>query len=526
MAWEFWEDELRTFPRPDPEGGCALWVARREGEGERETLRLLYAPTWAARSWAPPLGRLWRAVETGCAAEGAWQPRGKAAPRQTHVAGQLARPTLWVEPLRRDQTVLGAMALAYDATPPWGETVRLWGRHLAARVGPLLDRLPPCPGLSPGVSHERQLLLFPLPPPQSAPHASRSPSGRAGLALPRPVCVPGVPGAVGVGEAFRACCAQAMAVAAAGVSVILQGESGTGKEILARAIHLGSPRHARPFIGVNCAAFPETLFESELFGHRAGAFTGAASEKIGLLEAANGGTFFLDEIGDMPVALQIKLLRVMQEKRVRRIGDLESRPVDLRWIAATNKDLISEINAGRFRLDLYYRLKVVRIAIPPLRSRPEDVPHLLAFFLRRHGGDPERHRLEPDVLAALQAWRWPGNARELENEALRLLALHGGEELIRLAHLSPELQAAAGRTVDPEDLATLRTLDAAGALLERYLIGKAIEVCGGRKAAAARRLGLSRQGLYKKIRRHGLVDLLAGTRDDADETPRAEDGPR
>jgi len=304
--------------------------------------------------------------------------------------------------------------------------------------------------------------------------------------------------------------------AASGANVIIYGESGTGKEILARAIHLGSPRQARPFIGVNCAAFPETLFESELFGHRAGAFTGAASEKIGLLEAASGGTFFLDEIGDMPVALQIKLLRVMQERRVRRIGELESRPVDLRWIAATHKDLAAEIAAGRFRLDLYYRLKVVRIAIPPLRARPEDVPHLLAYFLRRHGGDPERLRLEGAALAALQAWRWPGNARELENEALRLLALHGGEDVIRVEQLSPEVQAGAGRAVDPADLVTLRPLTEAAALQERYLIRKAIASCGGSKAAAARRLGLSRQGLYKKIRRHALFDLLTGGGGEAD----------
>ncbi|MCP4571878.1 MAG: hypothetical protein GY838_05950 [bacterium] len=254
---------------------------------------------------------------------------------------------------------------------------------------------------------------------------------------------------------------------------------------------------------------PETLFESELFGHRAGAFTGAAGDKKGLLSAADRGTFFLDEIGDMPQALQIKLLRVMQERRVRRIGELRSRPVDIRFLAATHRDLEAEVERGTFRLDLFYRLKVVNLEIPALRHRPEDVAHLFAWFLRRNGIDEAARRISERALATLQAWRWPGNVRELENEALRWCALHGTEPVIRCGHLSAEIQAArSGRQHRASDLGTLRPLDQANEILERYLIRKAIAATEGRKAAAARRLGLSRQGLYKKIARYGMSDLV------------------
>ncbi len=589
-AWQFWEEEIRTFPLLGAGRGSSLWVARLDGEGERAGLRLVFQHAWGAAAAgrgqtsarvpatppvtlaAPPLGRLLRAIETGRLAEyparltragsdlvaqaetqasrvmarveGAALPvPTPAAPEQGGerplavrtrapcAVSEPPQPVLRVEPLRRGEEVRGAFALTFDAAPPWGEAVRFWLSRFAARIGPLLDHLPVWPPHLMGTNGAlgRQPALFVWEPRvgegeaggdaiRAAPVGSRAephpPRGGAsaapGLPLPRPVCIPGVPGAVGVSAELRACCELALAAASASVSVLLHGESGTGKEILARAIHLSSPRRDGPFIGQNCAALPETLFESELFGHKAGAFTGAAGEKAGLLEAASGGTFFLDEIGDMPLPLQIKLLRVMQERRVRRIGELESHPVDIRWIAATHKDLASEIATGRFRLDLYYRLKVVRLVIPPLRRRPEDIPHLVAYFLRRHGGELTPRWIEEPALAALQAYRWPGNVRELENEVCRLLALHTSESLLRLEHLSPEVQASAGRSVDPADLATLRPLEEAGALLERYLIRKAIEACAGRKASAARRLGLSRQGLYKKIRRYGMLDLLTG----------------
>jgi transcriptional regulator with PAS, ATPase and Fis domain len=266
-------------------------------------------------------------------------------------------------------------------------------------------------------------------------------------------------------------------------------------------------------VGLNCAALPDSLFESELFGHRAGAFTGAAREKPGLLESAHGGTFFMDEIGDMPLPLQIKLLRVMQERRVRRVGELDSRAVDIRFVAATHKNLAREIEAGRFRLDLYYRLKVVQLEIPPLRARPEDILPLLSAFLRRAAPDRPAWRITEDAIAALHGWRWPGNVRELENEAARLVALHPDEPVIRRRHLSWEIQENAGPRPADDDLGTLRRLAEANEVLERHLIRKAIAASAGRKSVAARTLGLSRQGLYKKIARYGMRDLI--TSDDA-----------
>jgi len=255
---------------------------------------------------------------------------------------------------------------------------------------------------------------------------------------------------------------------------------------------------------------PETLFESELFGHKGGAFTGATGDKKGLLSAANGGTFFLDEIGDMPLALQIKILRVMQERQVRRIGDVQTRPVDIRFVAATHKNLESEIEGGRFRLDLFYRLKVVCIEIPPLRHRPEDVASLFALFLKKAGRPERMIRITERALACLQAWSWPGNVRELENEVLRFLALHEDAPVIRVDHLSPEIQASRAKKTGAGDLGTLRELSQANEILERYLIRKAIAASAGQKAAAARRLGLSRQGLYKKIQRYEMTDLIGG----------------
>ncbi|MBK9303029.1 MAG: sigma 54-interacting transcriptional regulator [bacterium] len=489
----FWDEELRAYPH----GGSAsrVWVVRG-GRCDGAALTLLLDHGWrqdgaAAVPAAPPLGLLWRAAAEGEPGERSWRADGRAW-------------RLEAVPVPGDGGPAGALALCCAEEEPWLTAVRDWSRRLAARLAPVLGSLGPAPGGGgPLEDARRQPSLFDWP---VAP--GPRPAACAAVALPRPAAVPGIPDVVGVSREIAECCRAVQAVAGSNVNVLLHGESGTGKEILARAVHRLGPRRSRGFIGVNCAALPETLFESELFGHQAGAFTGAGKEKSGLLEAADGGTFFLDEIGDMPLALQIKLLRVMQERKLRRLGELRSRAVDVRFIAASHKDLAGEIAAGRFRLDLYFRLKVVQIAIPPLRHRPEDVAHLLSHVLQRRGADPARLAVAPDALAALQAYRWPGNVRELENEAQRWLALHPGAEVIELDQLSAEIRQAAGRSVDPADLATLRPMDEATELLERYLIRKAICACDGRKSTAARRLGLSRQGLYKKIRRYGMGDLL------------------
>ena len=517
----FWDEELRAFPHGGR--GAAVWVVRRDGREAAAPLRLLLAWDWGlARrdglAGRPPLGSLLRAMA---------EDREELIQRGRDAA-------LWVEPLRQGDAVAGCLAVWMDAPEPWREGIFLWGQRLVPRLLPVLGVLEP-QGPVPGETLG-QPTLFPLPPPGAArsgaaereaagavagearraprrpyraPSLLRVDGGGPAVPLPRPVSVPGIPGCVGCSTEMVRLGQKLAGIARSDVNVLLHGESGTGKEIIARALHLSSERASGPFIGQNCAALPESLFESELFGHRAGAFTGAATEKKGLLAAASGGTFFLDEIGDMPLALQIKLLRVMQERQVRRIGELKSIPVDLRFVAATHKDLPGEIGEGRFRLDLYYRLKVVSIVIPPLRHRPEDVAPLLAYFLRKCGRNIDRTRITEEALSALQRWRWPGNVRELENEAQRLSALFPDEPVLRLAHLSPEIRGADTDNVDAADLGTLRALDQAAELLERYLIRKAIAACDGRKAAAARRLGLSRQGLYKKIARYGMVDLIA-----------------
>ena len=495
---EFCHEEIRSFPHGCRY--CALWVVRREGAEALAPLRLLFhwtrgRPTGGPVSGDPPLGAMLQAVA-----------RDREA--LTFPSPQAA---LWVEPIRPDGRAQGALALWFEAAEPWREGVFLWGQRLAGRLAPVLGYLEAVPGM-PTTLNTDQLALFgddaEAPAPAPARRSGRRSRSAGVLPLPRPLAIPGLPGAVGVSEEMVRLGRTVADVAASRANVLLRGESGTGKEIVAAAIHAASARGGGPFVGQNCAALPETLFESELFGHRAGAFTGARSDKTGLLAAADGGTFFLDEIGDMPLALQIKLLRVMQERRIRRIGDLTDRPVDIRFIAASHKDLLTEIENGRFRLDLYYRLKVVSLEIPPLRQRPEDIPHLLAFFLRRAGRRPQDMGITEEALAALQSWRWPGNVRELENEVQRFLALYPGLEVIRAANLSPEIRAPGSGEIRAEDLGILRGLPQACAMLEQYLIRKALAVTGGRKARAARRLGLSRQGLYKKIARYGMGDLI------------------
>jgi transcriptional regulator with AAA-type ATPase domain len=490
---QLWEEHLRDVPRDG--GPAAVWVVRREGEGQTAPLRLLCG--WhAGHGPAPlPLGLILRALQTGEAAEQRDESRSRRPP--------LCRAV----PLHDPSGARGALVVAGNDAAPWGDALRLWADATARRLAPLLAQLDPWPGTWLGdapAAAPWQPTLFPTDPPPARPRRRTG----DGLPLPHPLPVPGLPGAVGRSRELQELGRRVQTVAASGVNVLLHGETGTGKEVIARALHLGSTRQQRSLVGLNCAALPESLFESELFGHASGAFTGAGRDKAGLLEAADGGTFFMDEIGDMPLPLQIKLLRVMQERQVRRVGELESRPVDIRFVAATHKDLVREVEAGRFRLDLYYRLKVVCLQIPPLRQRPEDVLPLLSYALRRHGRDPAELRITDQAVAALHAWRWPGNVRELENEAARLTALYPQLRVIEPRHLTWEIQASTGPRLEAEDLGTLRRLEEANELLERHLIRKAIAASEGRKAAAARTLGLSRQGLYKKITRYRMSDLV------------------
>jgi len=228
-------------------------------------------------------------------------------------------------------------------------------------------------------------------------------------------------------------------VAPANVAVLVQGETGTGKELVARALHENSPRRKHPLLAENCAAVPANLLESELFGHKKGAFTGAVADRPGHFVAADGGTLFLDEIGDMPLEMQAKLLRVLQDGEVRPVGATKSTRVDVRVIAATNKDLQAMCAEGTFREDLFFRLNVINIKLPPLREREGDVERLTRFFLNKIGAELGRETtIQPEAVAALAAWRWPGNVRELENELQRAVALSSGE--ITLEGLSPAVR--------------------------------------------------------------------------------------
>jgi transcriptional regulator with AAA-type ATPase domain len=291
--------------------------------------------------------------------------------------------------------------------------------------------------------------------------------------------------------------------------VFISGESGTGKELAARIIHETGRRRAGPFVAVNCAAIPEALIESELFGHARGAFTGAVRDKVGLIEEASGGTFFLDEIGDLPLALQSKLLRVLEEKKVRRVGETRHRAVDARFVSATNKDLDHEVERGRFRQDLYYRLKIIAIDLPPLRERPEDALLLLNHFLdefSRSMGKP-RPFLSPVALEMLLRYPWPGNVRELQNEVQRCLIMADGAPLVLEEYLSPKINPA-GETYSR----ATHLFSEAKADFEKRFLREALVRCRYHRTRTASEVGLTRQGLFKLLKKHGIEakSALAG----------------
>ena len=282
-------------------------------------------------------------------------------------------------------------------------------------------------------------------------------------------------------------------VAQSDVTVLIEGESGTGKEVLARAIHEASPRRRGPFVAVNCPSIPDNLLESELFGHVRGAFTGALRDKPGKFELAKGGTIFLDEIGDLKLDLQAKLLRVLQEREIERIGDTKPRPIDVRIIAATHRDLRQLIREGRFREDLYYRLSVVPLIIPPLRERKEDIPYLVDAFLNKYGGT-KKYRVTKEAMRVLLSYDWPGNVRELENVVHRAVVLAGGD-VIDVDALPPHLLAG---PVGREEKAV--SLEA----IERAAILAALEKHGWNKTRAAAELQVPRHVLLYRMKKFGI----------------------
>jgi two-component system, NtrC family, response regulator AtoC len=290
-------------------------------------------------------------------------------------------------------------------------------------------------------------------------------------------------------------------VAATSTSILIQGESGTGKELIARAIHHNSPRAERPFVAVNCGAIPETLLESELFGHTKGAFTGAVTTKLGLFRSAEGGTVFLDEVGEISAAMQVRLLRALQEHEVVPLGSSTAVPFDARIICATNRDLEKEVSEGRFREDLFYRLNVIEIYLPPLRERREDIPLLARSFITRTARDQQRDEksIEPAAMSALINYTWPGNIRELQNAIERAFTL--SNDAIDLDSLPPRVRDAASPTPmrDPDGLRP--TLEE----IERRHIFETLVSVNQDKARAANILGIDLSTLYRKLKRYDAI---------------------
>ena len=313
---------------------------------------------------------------------------------------------------------------------------------------------------------------------------------------------------VGKSQAMQEVFRQIEKVSASKSTVLIAGESGTGKELVAKAIHYRSDRRNRPFVVIDCGAIPENLQESELFGHIKGSFTGAVSTKRGLFEEANGGTLFLDEVGDLSAPSQAKLLRVLQEGTIRRLGETKTIQVDVRVIAATNKDLAGLVREGRFREDLYYRLNVVPIVLPPLRQRREDIPLLVECFIHRYGSAAKKEvrRISASAMELLFSYRWPGNVRELEH-AIECAVLFCDKETLEEELLPQEVRNQREQIclqVPEAPLGLKEAVEKMSQELERGLIERALDGMGGNRSAAARLLGISRRALLYKMKAYGI----------------------
>ncbi len=325
-------------------------------------------------------------------------------------------------------------------------------------------------------------------------------------------------GIVGASDAMRSLFRMLERIKNSDATVLVLGDNGTGKELVARAIHAQSRRAGKAFVATNCSAFNDNLLESELFGHKRGSFTGAVADKPGLFSVADGGTFFMDEVGDMSPALQVKLLRVLQEGMFMPVGGTETKKVDVRIIAATNRELAQMVKAGTFREDLYYRLHVVSLKVPALRDRKADIPLLIEHFLDKLGKrDGKQKVLTQRALAQLVAHSWPGNVRELENEMERLWVLSGDDKVIDEELLSPSVRQSrpsiSVRTPEPPTpIAPAlpepvgKSLPEAVEALERKMISDALETYRGNKTRTAEALGISRRNLIRKVQGYGLDD--------------------
>lgn len=337
----------------------------------------------------------------------------------------------------------------------------------------------------------RALRLDRKPQPQAAKETTAKPSREQSIAI------------VTNDPAFKQLLEIATVIAASSASVLIQGESGTGKELIARLIHAASPRRANPFVAVNCAALPGNLLESELFGHEKGAFTGAVTTKIGKFELAEQGTILLDEISEMEQVLQAKLLRVLQEREVDRVGSAKPIPIDVRVVATTNRTIIDSVKKGEFREDLYYRLNVVPLYVPPLRERKGDIKLLAEHFIRKFSNGKINH-LSSDLIARLENHSWPGNVRELQNASERAVLLSGGGELKADHFLLGSMSAGTRVVSEGDDLRISSGMTVADA--EKKLIQETLRVTENNKTKAAELLGISIRTLRNKLHEYALPD--------------------
>ncbi|MCC7397206.1 MAG: sigma-54-dependent Fis family transcriptional regulator [Planctomycetes bacterium] len=310
----------------------------------------------------------------------------------------------------------------------------------------------------------------------------------------------GLPGVIGNSRAMQAVIKTVRTVAGTDASVLIEGESGTGKERIARALHALSPRRDKPFVALSCGALPDTLLETELFGPEKGAFTDAQRQRRGRFEVADGGTIFLDDIDDMPLSVQVKLLRVLQEREFERVGGESLVRVDIRVVAATKVPLLEHVRAGKFREDLYYRLNVVPVRLPPLREREGDVPLLAQSFIEKLGGG-RPYTVKTDVLEAMADYSWPGNVRELENRVAQAIALSGGATVLRRENLLPVDRS---RRAALEPPTTLRSLREVMVEAEREHLKVILRAVGGHRTKAASVLGISRKVLWEKLKDYGI----------------------
>jgi DNA-binding NtrC family response regulator len=304
---------------------------------------------------------------------------------------------------------------------------------------------------------------------------------------------------IGESRAMREVFSLIEAVAAGDATVLVEGESGTGKELVAEALHYNSPRRNAPLVKLSCAVFPEGLIEDELFGHERGAFTDAREARAGRFERASGGTFFLDDIDDLPPQTQVKFLRVLQERTVERLGGKQPIPVDVRIVGATKVDLTAAVREKRFREDLFYRMNVVTIRVPPLRERLDDIPNLVAHFIRKYGKGRE-FAVQPETLRAMMAYAWPGNVRELEHAVERAIALAGSERFLNPAHLFRPAPVQEGQRPS----APIGSLDAEVRRAEIAHIRRVLEYTKGHKGEASQILGISRKNLWEKMKQYEI----------------------